>query len=273
MARKPPTKRCCLGMPGYGTVTAPAALGFFHASRGELKLGKTRYRMAVEKQFNGGSLLGQNFNALWCWAINMAQAGVKVDYFAMLHSDVEPEEFWLDKLIEEMERHELDVLGVVVPIKDENGMTSIALARQDGYSWRPQCRLTMKEIYDLPETFTEDDVGLPLLLNTGCWVCRFNPKWAKKVHFEINDCIRYDRRRKLYVAEVEPEDWNFSRQCHRLGLKLGVTRKVKLTHCGTFQFTNDHAWGVKTFDTEFVPESIVPLPPTKNASPVLQEAG
>jgi predicted O-methyltransferase YrrM len=249
-------RRACLGMPGYGNLTAGAALGFFQATGGAVSIDGQQVSLAVDRTYNDGSLLAQNFNALWCWALNEDRKS-KIDYFAMLHSDVEPERRWLDSLIEEMEARNLDVLGVVVPLKCPNGLTSVALDRPDGNSWRPQCRLTMKEVYDLPETFTQDDVGYRVLLNTGCWVCRFDSEWASKVHFTINDRIVFDSQRQSYVAEVEPEDWYFSRRCHELGLRIGATRKVKLNHAGSVRYTNTYAWGEKTFDTEYVPESVV----------------
>ena len=41
-----------------------------------------------------------------------------------------------------------------------------------------------------------------------------------------------------YRPEVEPEDWYFSRLLNELGLKVGCTRKVRLTHRGPFAFPN-----------------------------------
>lgn len=238
-----------LAMPGYGQMTAGAARGFWRASRTP---GRVVY------QYMEGSLLAHNFNRLWSVALNMEQDGEPIRYFAMQHADVEPEDFWLDTLIEEMEAKRLDVLGVVVPIKDRKGTTSLALARDDGDSWRPHCRLTMQEVYQLPETFTSEDCGRPLLINTGLWVCRFDPAWAKKVHFEINDRIVYDTIQNKYRAQVEPEDWCFSRCCHDLGLKIGATRKISLTHRGDVQFPNISPWGEEYFDSSYLNESALP---------------
>ena len=64
----------------------------------------------------------------------------------MLHADVEPEEGWLDKAIEEMEARDLDLLGVVVPIKDLQGLTSIALENHSGSGdWKPSARPSAPE--------------------------------------------------------------------------------------------------------------------------------
>jgi len=235
------TKRLYLGMPGYGSLSAGAARGFYKA---------TREPDAV-LHYQEGSLLANNFNALWCGALNCDPAP---DYFAMQHADVEPEDYWLDSLIEEMEAHDLDVLGVAVPIKDHHGLTSIALHANDGDDWKALCRLTMTEIFQLPETFTSEDTGHPVLLNTGLWVCRFNPEWATQVHFTINDRLVRDNKTGKYLAQVEPEDWWFSRNLHALGLKIGCTRKIKLMHRGGQVYPNTQPWG-DAFDSQFVSKS------------------
>lgn len=250
-------KRVCLGMPGYGEMTAGAGRGLWRSSKGV----NATIPLAVDVRYHEGSLLACNFNALWCWALNLAHKGEKVDYFAMLHADVEPEDGWLDVLVEELEERGLDVLSCVIPIKEPKGRTSTALARPDGDTWRAQCRLTMQEAHRLPETFTEEDTGYPLLLNTGCWVCRFDESWAKKVHFEINDRIAFSTASDSYVMQVEPEDWHFSRLCNELGLKIGATRKVQLQHVGKARFPNHVPWGDQ-FDGEYVPESLLPVEDT-----------
>jgi hypothetical protein len=241
--------RIFLGMPGYGTLTAGAARAFWRASR--LPDGRIDY------QYNEGSLLAANFNALWVAALNAVHRGRQIDYFAMQHADVEPEDWWLDALVEELEARDLDMLGVVVPLKDRHGLTSIALDRPDGDTWRPLCRLTMTEVYRLPETFTSEDVGHPILLNTGLWVCRFREEWARKVRFTINDRIAFDRASDSYVSQVEPEDWYFSRLCHELGLRIGATRKVRLAHRGDASYCNTCAWG-DPFDSQYVDSSVLP---------------
>lgn len=234
-----------LGQPGYGQLTAGAARAFWRASR--------LPDDAVYRQYNEGSLLAANFNALWVSALNLARAGRAPDYFAMLHADVEPQDWWLDTLIDELEDKNLDVLSAVVPIKDSHGLTSTALSHPDGDPFRILCRLTMADVHRLPETFTSDDVGHPLLLNTGLWVCRFDEAWTRKVRFTINDRI-VTLPDGSYRAQCEPEDWYFSRLCHELGLKLGATRKVKLEHRGTAAFTNDRPWG-QPFDAAYTDHS------------------
>lgn len=245
-----PPKVCLLGQPVHGLW---AAWGSGHAvhrcSSGE--------HLIVKNLHAPSSLLAYNFNRLWCQALNQSRRE-RIDYFAMLHNDIEPEAGWLDVLVDELEARGLDVLSAVVPIKDRRGLTSTALARPDGNPWRVHTRLTMKEIFQLPETFTSDDVGYPLLLNTGCWVCRFDESWASQVHFTINDRIDFDpdRADTPYVPQVESEDWYFSRRCHELGLKLGATRKVRLFHYGDIGFDNHRPWG-DDFDSSHLERSVL----------------
>lgn len=252
-------RKIYLGMPGYGKQTSAAGRGFWRACADFSHVGWNHYQR--------GSLLASNFNQLWCGALNLVHQGHRIDYFAMLHDDVGPEDCWLDKLIDELEDKELDVLGVAIPIKDQRGMTSMAL-HTEGENWMPKCRLSMRDVYELPETFTSDDLPAKLLLNTGCWVAKWNQEWARTVHFEINDRIVFNRSANRYQAQTEPEDWHFSRQLHEIGrpgsdtahlkpLRIGATRKIKVLHEGEMEFANDHPWGSHPFDLEAIPKSPV----------------
>lgn len=251
------TLRAYLGMPAYGGMSAFAALAFHRPSLRPVKIDGIEYPLDVTINTAGSSLLAHNMNHLWCWTLSHAHQGRQVDYFAMMHSDIEPPMGWLDHLVEEMHAFNLDVLGVVSPIKDQKGYTSIALHREDGYTWKPHCRLTMREIYQLPETFTEKDIGYPILLNTGLWVCRWNMEWARKIHFTINDRIVFDTTHDLYRPEVEPEDWYVSRLFHELNLKVGCTRKVRLDHRGEAVYSNGFPWGTEDYDTQHVEKSVL----------------
>lgn len=245
-------RKVFLGMPGYGQLTAGASRGFWRATR----LPDSQ----VSFTFFNGSLLALNFNSLWCSALNQRLTEDGPNYFAMQHADVEPSDYWLDDLIDELEANDLDILGVSVPIKSERGLTSLAVDRRDGDTWRPLCRLSTTEVASLPETFTSKDVGGNLLINTGLWVCRFNPDWARKVRFTINDRIVFDSKAGKYIPQVEPEDWYFSRLCHELGLRIGATRKIVLTHRGDAAYPNNQAWG-DPFDSAWLNQSVIPSQP------------
>jgi SAM-dependent methyltransferase len=242
-------RRIFLGMPGYGKASIHAARGFFRACADMSQ---------VMKYHPSSSLLASNFNDIWCSALNVVHGGSRLDYFAMLHDDVAPEDGWLDKLIDELEENNLDLLGAVVPIKDSRGMTSMALHRE-GDNWLPFCRLSMRDVYCLPPTFTSDDLGgRKLLLNTGCWVIRWNQSICEQLHFEIRDRVVFNRTANRWQAQTEPEDWFFSRNAHALGLKIGATRKINLFHVGDAKFYNEFPWGQHPFDIEATKESPVP---------------
>jgi hypothetical protein len=240
-------ERILLGMPTAGEQTPGAGRGLWRASRN---------MDDVYVHVPEGSLPTQNFNRIWAMALTAHHKGHPFDYVALLHSDVMAEDWWLDRAIELLERYELDLLGVVVPIKDASGATSHALDRS-GDTWRPLCRLTLDEVYRLPTVFTSDDVGALLLVNTGCFVARFAMEWAKKLLFTVNDRIVFNKALDSYMAEVEPEDWFFSRLCHELGLRIGATTEIACEHRGSANFTNTRPWG-KPFDVDYVTASQIP---------------
>lgn len=241
-------KSVFLSMPTYGGPSVGAARAFFRASTGALH---------VHLCYHQSSLLNANCNALWAAALN-ARKDRPLDYFAMLHADVQPPDYWLDLMVAELEFTGLDVLSAVVPIKDRHGLTSTAVGRPDGDPWRPLCRVTMREVFDLPETFTAADCGQPdsaLLINTGLFVCKFGD-WAEKVHFESRDRIALKEGR--YVSQTEPEDWNFARQLHGWGLKVGATRKIPLSHHGFTDYGNTGTWGDWDYDREYLDARTIP---------------
>lgn len=245
-----------LGMPCNGGMTSGAGRGFYFPV-----LSSNRFN--VHRKTQESSLLALNMNHLWCWALNAAHRGERLDYFAMIHSDIEPQYAegsnavgWLEVLIDELEAKDLDVLGVVAPIKDQEGKTSIALAHPSGDPFEVLCRLTMREIYRLPETFTSEDVGHPLLLNTGLWVMRWG-EWCKGLYFTVNDEIVFVEDKCCYLPRVESEDWFLSRLFHEAGLKVGCTRKIQIGHVGPARFGNHMPWGSLEFDSHHVKKSVL----------------
>lgn len=233
-------KVICLGMPSTGHMTLGAATGLHRSS--------CRRDRHVRILPLASSLACQNMNRLWCWALNEKRKG-RVDYFAMIHSDIEPPEFWLDVLIDELDEKKLDVLGVAVAIKDPRGLTSTAIGHPSGNPWRIRQRLSMRELHRLPETFTSEDVGGPLLINSGLWVCKLDLDWGPKVFFTVNDRIMIHPDGD-YVAQAEPEDWFVSRLYHELGLRVGCTRKLEVWHRGDVAHGNAFPWGTDEFDKQ-----------------------
>jgi hypothetical protein len=192
-----------------------------------------------------GSLLANNFNRLWCEALN-TRAERGWTHFAMHHADVSAEPRWLDTLLAEMDRVAADVLSVVIPLKDERGLTSTAVRTPGRDDFR---RLTLREVMALPPTFAAADVALDkvLLVNTGLWLCRFTAPWVEGVCFEVRDRIYQDEAGRFRAA-VLPEDWNFALWCADHGLKVFATRAVKVTHRGGQDYGNDTAWGTWATD-------------------------
>jgi hypothetical protein len=151
---------------------------------------------------------------------------------------------WLDILLEEMERHQADLISAVVAIKDGRGLTSTGIM-QNGRCLR---RLTMHEAMELPETFTAADlerIGFPpgqLALNTGLWLCKLTHEAVEQLHFTIRDDIERTRDGVFFVRCLS-EDWYFSERAQRLGMKAVATRKVNVEHFGFAAYSSAQAWG------------------------------
>jgi hypothetical protein len=194
----------------------------------------------------GGSLLALVFNRLWVRALNRRKDGVT--HFAMHHADVEAPAGWVDVLVNEMRDWQADVLSVVLPIKDQRGLTSTGLQSAVTKKIR---RFTMTEVLNLPRTFDRFEVdGYDdeiLMVNTGLWICNFTKPWVEKVCFHILDGITKDED-GTFQARAVPEDWNFSTWCAEQGLRVFATRAVAAKHHGRASYPNDSVWG--TYQTD-----------------------
>ena len=180
------------------------------------------------------SLLAHGFNKAWALALNERSSGIT--HFAMLHADVQPlPEDWLSRMIREMDRYRAGVLSVSLPIKNPRGLTSTALDLGD--NWRVQ-RLMQKEIQARPETWTDPT----LLINTGLMLVDFTQPWVEDFAFTINDRIIKNAYGK-WEAEVESEDWYFSRFLHKHGISVYVTRTIAALHSGEHAWSNQGTWG------------------------------
>lgn len=230
-----------LGMPHYGDVNIHAARAFYAlASSGD--------KCDLIHADIPSSLLCKAFNQLWCVALNWREK-YNITHFGMLHADIVPADDWLDTLLDELERTGADLVSCVVPIKSGEGVTSTAIDSA-GDPFDVGRRLTMREVMQLPETFSAADCGYPdrvLCINTGCWLCKFDGAWVEKVHFNIKDAIVRDAD-GTFRPKVMSEDWDFSRQLHRLGLDVRATRKVALRHVGGHAYRNDTPWGTYEVD-------------------------
>lgn len=167
----------------------------------------TEGKVDVTTMFGDGSSLSHNFNQLWSRALMLHDLG-EVQYFAMIHSDIAPETFWLDKLLTEMKRVDADVISAVSPFRDGSKMTSTAVGKP-GYPWAPVLRFFVqqceqgfpptfgqadievwldkveregeaKDEWGEPITFEGDKSVYPLLINTGCMLIRLDRPWVKE---------------------------------------------------------------------------------------------
>jgi hypothetical protein len=207
------------------------------------------------------SLITFNCNVLWAVALNRHEAG-QADWFAMIHSDIEPEAFWIDKLIAEADRHSADIMTAVVPIKNESGLTSTAVSHPSD-DCRAYFRLTTSQVLhpNFPVTFDLDlavdalrklpdqlafDPPLPahLLCNTGCMVCRLGGAWCDPNKVFFDEVTSFHRLNGQWTPIIRSEDWFFTAKAAQHGAKVMATTSLKLRHHGVTAFRSDQAWGV-----------------------------
>lgn len=196
------------------------------------------------------------FNHLLLKALDAHRRG-EADYFLLWHSDVVPEQNFLDKMIRIAKEKGAEIVSAIIPIKDVNGLTSTALDEPVGdmpLYWRVR-RLTMAEVMERPATWTDEK----LLVNTGLLLVDLSKPWVNEIFFHFDDAIITHHGRRMPV--VMPEDWMFSRDARKLGCKsMWVTREVAVNHFGITNFPNTKAWGVMRTD------AFPPTPPDIKAA-------
>jgi hypothetical protein len=208
----------------------------------------------MEVDFRDCGCLAHNFNMCLCYALNH-RVDRGFNRWAMLHSDIVPEPWWLDTLADEQDRVGADVMSAVVPIKDNRGFTSSGVGNLETWDVK---RFTMTDVHKGRETFNLEDVphgrGSYLAANVGCMLCKFDGHWEEKFAerggFRVLTTIR--KYPEGYRATFYPDDWDFSRWCHLNGLSVWCTRKVRLSHRGEIDYSNTFAWGEETDTEEFV---------------------
>lgn len=257
--------RVFLGCPTYGGyIHTGCAMGLWGHPTGVDERGRWRHEICARPKKS--SMLVANCNQLWCDALNERHEQ-RIDWFALLHADIEPQPWWLDTLIAEADYRGADILSAVSPIKDERGVTSCGIDDPSN-PWIPWCRLTMKQVKhpSFPQTFDISTAcealrGLPdelrleppetcLLANTGCMVVRMSEPWAEDLFFEAHDrIVRNDGR---WETQAQPEDWDFARKAAYIGLTVMQTTKVVLVHHGDKGYGTGNAWGLHETDTDIL---------------------
>lgn len=213
--------------------------------------GCPRYTVACKQS----SLLALAHNELLCLALNNRP---DISHLLIIHSDILPDPGYIAQMHKDMKEARAGVLSAVIPIKDSKGLTSTALLPHIGGSDRQgrreyrRRRLTLAEaprlpdifdVRDLQKLFDEDSSDAVLLVNTGMLLIDMRQPFVERVHFEINDAIFRNDDDGMYYADVEPEDWHFSRQLAEHGARVCVTRRVRLRHVGRMNFPNSGTWG------------------------------
>jgi hypothetical protein len=196
--------------------------------------------------FNGGIGFSgaEDFNLCWLDAINLYENG-KVSHFAMLHGDTspDPEQYWLDILLDEMDNRQAVLVSAHNRLKDESGTTSSGVG-DPANPWRGAYRrFTVRELLrDLPPTFNNVMAGYPdrpLLHNTGCWVADLrHPIWHEtNEDGSLKTIFRFPERAirgsdGAWVHQRESEDWLLSRELWERGCRSNtwITSRVRLTH-------------------------------------------
>lgn len=221
-----PRARVLIGIPTYdGKIESGINQAIENASRFGYKAA-----VCVSKT----SILTQCFNHLWATALN-AKKQHGLSHFCMLHADVVPEDYWLDKMVGIMKETGAHVLSSVIPIKSNYGLTSTAI--DDGKdAWHPR-RLTLTEVFERDETFTQEG----LLINTGLMLVDLSQKWVEDICFRFDDDIILEDNQ--FKAVGISEDWYFSRWAAANGAKLFATRAVSIDHVGSAKYQNNEPWG------------------------------
>lgn len=199
------------------------------------------------------SMLPLSFNMMWADAYNKRKQ-LGLTHFCMVHSDVAPlDQGWLRMLYDEHCRVGADITSSVIALKDERGQSSTAVMNVNTREMR---KLTLQECHNVgKKTFNINDLGFAghcLLLNTGCWICDFtNPTWLRKMCFRFHDHIIYDESSDSMRAACVGEDWLFSIDAYRLGLKTFATTALVIEHQGVYQYPNIGGWGSQEKDVSF----------------------
>lgn len=206
------------------------------------------------------SLLTRCFNILWCRALNDKP---RPDYFAMMHADLCAQPGWLDILIEELEREDVEMVSTIIPIKDATDRTSLCVYDP---TTKKGDAIKRSEVKNYPPTFGNEALpnGQVLLHNTGLWVCRFNhakqilvnavdvKPWIEEFSFGQTDQT-FKRDDGLWDAYSTTEDWQMSLWMHDYGVSVKATSKVRVVHFGTGEWAGgaEHEASVPAPTPEF----------------------
>jgi hypothetical protein len=163
-----------------------------------------------------------------------------------------PEKYWIDTLLEEMAAHDADFISAAARIKDDRNLTNMGIQIPNQPNVR---RITMTELFELPETFGVADTIYPdrwPAFNTGACLVKAGPWMEKFEGFRVNNWFTCGETGDKRYAQFYPEDWGFTSWLHTQGLKVMATRKVKTWHTGLKEWGTDIDEGTWDRDQESV---------------------
>jgi hypothetical protein len=229
--RKP---RVYLTMPNFGSMMPEVAHSWYDL---EWAANPRKISVPYRREVRMSSIVG-SFNNLWADGLNQRDKDA-VDYFAMQHNDVEPEAWWLDYCISELQMRNAGLISVVSPIKKhDEWLTTNAWGREDDIWYRRL--IPMDEMLSYPVTFAPEQVAEPgevMLFNTACWVADIrHPVWDEFLFKQYARFVKNDAGER--ECELMPEDWEMAHFCHTHKIPYLITRGVKLKHFGPEFWTN-----------------------------------
>ncbi len=244
-ARVSEQHRILVAVPGP-SIHPGAIAGFLQATRKHQSKG----------WFRDGN---DNFQYFLCAALNMFEAGL-ITHAAMLHADMKPDPWWIDTIVDEMDRLDAGLISAPAVIGDERKLLSFGVAEPKQF-WHALRRFTLAELPSLPDTFNAADLGYPdcaLLHNNGCFVMDLrkpqffatDPDGQLLPIFMYPKRIRRDPETGRWMPEGCSEDYYFSRIIHQLGIRSWITKKVVTGHLKARWHRTDEDGGTWSNDEE-----------------------
>lgn len=231
-----------------------SVFGQHYLSAYALWRGATTRQLNVVSSPSVNSMLTGNFNEHLAAALNLRESH-GVTHFAMLHGDIAPQHGWFDVLYDEMLASKADIISAVVPLKNDDGLSSTAIGERLPNGRPKHFKLTMGDCFNLPETFGIEDTPWPdkaLFINTGCMLFDINAPWVMDfVRFggwQVETWFEFPSADKVLACSFS-EDWHMSLWAYEQGLRCCATRKVLLNHWGCKAYGNAAAWGNDALNT------------------------
>jgi hypothetical protein len=229
--------RINIGCPvAYGSVSPQAANMVFGGDAAD-----PRTISIIEPMMFDHVVLIDNFTSLLCHALELHDRDL-CDYFCMLHADLSPEPWFLNKLLAELIRYNADVMAVVLPVKDHSRRTKCATAiARVSEPWEPPRLLTLEEMAEkYPPTFGCEHCCGPdeyLQVTDGLWLADLAwPGWDEFA-FDTR-CRQVKMPDGTRDVQTLGEDPLWSRFMFEHGARYFATTKIKCDHIGRDHWPN-----------------------------------